>query len=102
MRALESPTKRDLRELRTWLTRSEHGDSFLEGAERHNFLLPTDSDEDDRTSDLVTVSRDAGEKDFFSRWVSDEVLERFHRLVGHRHEVGILLGSPYVYVLTHV
>ena len=52
-----------------------------------------DGDEGDFTSDLVTVSREVGEKDFFTRWLSDELLEPFHNLIGYRWKVNSVLSN---------
>ena len=85
MTALENPTKHDLRRLRDWLVRSEGGDNFLQGIEREILHADDRLDPDqERASDLVTMSREAVEHDFFSRWLSDEVLDKFHSLIG-RH-----------------
>jgi hypothetical protein len=43
----------------------------------------------ERASDLVTMSREAVEHDFFSRWLSDEVLDKFHSLIGRRFKVSL-------------
>ncbi|EXJ76781.1 uncharacterized protein A1O5_01289 [Cladophialophora psammophila CBS 110553] len=84
--ALQNPTKHDLKTLRLWLEHREYGDNFLRGVERDIFHIddPNDPNCDDRSSDLVTVSHEAVEKDYFSRWVSDELIGRFHNLIGHR------------------
>jgi hypothetical protein len=89
--ALQNPTKHDLKTLRLWLEHSEYGDNFLRGVERDIFHIddPNDPNCDDKSSDLVTVSHEAVEKDYFSRWVSDELVERFHNLIGHRWKVPI-------------
>ena len=87
--ALQTPTKHDLKQLRQWLEHCEYGDNFLRGVERDIFHVddPNDPNYEDKSSDLVTVSREAVEKDFFSRWVSDELIERFHNLIEHRWKV---------------
>jgi len=83
--ALQNPSKHDLNCLREWLIRPECGDNFLEGIEREILHSHDRLDVDqERASDLVTLSREAVERDFFSRWVTDELLGKFHRLVGHR------------------
>ncbi len=65
--------------------RSEGGDNFLQGIEREILHADDRLDPDqERASDLVTMSREAIEHDFFSRWLSDEVLDKFHSLIG-RH-----------------
>lgn len=83
--ALHGPSKHDVECLREWLTRPECGDNFLQGVER-DILHPRDERylENQRASDLVTLSREAVERDFFSQWISDELLGRFHKLIGHR------------------
>ncbi|KAH0840788.1 hypothetical protein FOPE_05905 [Fonsecaea pedrosoi] len=83
---LQNPTKHDLKMLRVWLEHRDHGDNFLGGVERDIFHIddPDNPSCDDRSSDLVTVSHEAVEKDFFSRWVSDELVGRFHNLIGRR------------------
>lgn len=89
--------------LREWLVRPECGDNFLEGVvggstlplytsdhlQERDILHPRDERylENQRASDLVTLSREAIERDFFSQWISDELLGRFHRLIGHRFKV---------------
>ena len=45
-------------------------------------------------SDLVTLSPEAVERDAFSRWMTDELLHKFHNLIGHRFKVGV--PQPYV------
>ena len=86
--ALQNPSRHDLNSLREWLTRPECGDNFLEGVERDTFHAHDRLDEDqERASDLVTLSREAVEKDFFSRWMTDELLSRFHKFIGHRMKV---------------
>lgn len=88
MTALENPTKHDLRRLRDWLVRSEGGDNFLQGIEREILHADDRLDPDqERASDLVTLSREAVEHDFFSRWLSDEVLDKFHSLIGRHIKV---------------
>jgi hypothetical protein len=85
MCALQNPTRHDLRRLREWLLRPECGDNFLRGIERDILHQDDRLDIDqERASDLVTMSREAIEHDFFSRWLSDEVLDKFHSLVGWR------------------
>lgn len=85
MCALQNPTKPDLRKLREWLLRPELGDNFLKGVERDILHSADRLDADlERASDLVTMSREAVEHDFFSRWLSDQVLDKFHSLIG-RH-----------------
>jgi hypothetical protein len=87
MTALQNPTKHDLTRLREWLKRREHGDNFLQGTERDILHEHSRLDMDhERSSDLVTMSREAVEQDYFSRWLSDEVLDRFHDLVGRRYK----------------
>ena len=85
MCALQNPSRHDLRHLREWLNRPECGDNFLTGIERQIFHEDARLDIDqERSSDLVTMSREAVEHDYFSRWLSDEVLDRFHALIGRR------------------
>ncbi|KAF7514121.1 hypothetical protein GJ744_004446 [Endocarpon pusillum] len=83
--ALHGPSKHDVNCLREWLIRPECGDNFLQGVER-DILHPRDERylENQRASDLVTLSREAVERDFFSQWISDEVLGKFHRWIGRR------------------
>jgi hypothetical protein len=42
----------------------------------------------------VTLSREAVERDAFSQWISDELLGKFHRLIGHRFKV-VHYNLPY-------
>ena len=88
--ALQNPSKHDFQTLREWLRRPECGDNFLEGVERD--FIPHENEhmdtiDQERVSDLITVSREAVERDFFSRWLTDEVLGPFHKLIGHRFKV---------------
>ncbi len=57
--------------------------------QERDILHPRDErhTENRRASDLVTLSREAVERDFFSQWISDEVLGSFHKLIGHRVKV---------------
>jgi len=73
------------------LTRTECGDNFLEGVERNIFPHHErlDSTDHERMSDLVTLSPEAVERDAFSRWLTDELLHKFHNLIGHRFKVGV-------------
>lgn len=93
--ALQNPTRHDLTTLRQWLTRTEYGDNFLEGVERNIFPHHerVDNTDYERVSDLVSLSPQAVEKDAFSRWMADELLHKFHNLIGHRFKV----GSPVEY-----
>jgi hypothetical protein len=93
--ALQNPTRHDLTTLRQWLTRTEYGDNFLEGVERNIFPHHerVDNTDYERVSDLVSLSPQAVEKDAFSRWMTDELLHKFHNLIGHRFKV----GSPVEY-----
>ena len=85
MCALQNPTRHDLHRLREWLVRPECGDNFLGGIEREILHEDARLDVDqERASDLVTMSREAVEHDFFSRWLSDQVLDKFHSLIGRR------------------
>ena len=88
--------------LREWLTRPECGDNFLTTVERD--ILPHDKERVDmdleRASDLVTVSREAVEKDAFSRWLTDELLGPFHRLIGHHFKVRKSLLIPMIISIT--
>jgi hypothetical protein len=92
--ALHNPSRHDLKTLREWLTRTECGDNFLEGVERNIFPHHErlDSTDHERVSDLVTLSPEAVERDAFSRWMTDELLHKFHNLIGHRFKVGIPLS----------
>lgn len=87
--ALHNPSRHDMSSLREWLTRRECGDNFLEGVERDIFPHHErmDGGDHERVSDLVTLSREAVERDAFSRWITDEVLHRFHKVIGHRFKV---------------
>ena len=88
MCALQNPTKHDLSRLREWLERPEGGDNFMRGVEREIFHKDARLDADqERASDLVTMSREAMEHDFFSRWLTDEVLHKFHSTIGRHFKV---------------
>jgi len=56
----------------------------LEGVERNIFPHHErlDSTDHERVSDLITLSPQAVERDAFSRWLTDELLHKFHHLVG--------------------
>jgi len=102
--ALHGPSKHDVSCLREWLERPKCGDNFLSGVvnallfcgihapdytKERDILHPRDDrcSENQRASDLVTLSREAVERDFFSQWISDELLGKFHRLIGQRFKV---------------
>jgi hypothetical protein len=94
--ALHNPSRHDFKTLREWLTRRECGDNFLEGVERDIFPHHDermDTVDHERVSDLVTLSPQAEERDAFSRWMTDELLHKFHNLIGHRLKVSIPPGS---------
>lgn len=57
--------------------------------QERDILHPRDErhEENRRASDLVTLSREAVERDFFSQWVTDELLGHFHRIFGNRFKV---------------
>lgn len=74
--------------------------------QERDILHPRDErhSENQRASDLVTLSREAVERDFFSQWISDELLGKFHRLIGHRFKVShprtfILVDLPCAHLL---
>ena len=50
----------------------------------------------ERASDLITLGQEAVESDFFSRWLKDEFLTKFHRLIGHRVKVRSEVASNLV------
>ena len=74
---MASPIDQDLAFLRVWLSRPNSGDNFLRGLEAS--IWDPKNDED-----LITMTTRPGERDYFTGWVINSVLIRFHRYIGCR------------------
>jgi hypothetical protein len=79
---IHGPSKHDLDCLREWLKRPRCGDNFLQGVEREVW-----DERPQAVSDLVSMSESHVERDLISKWLSEDFLSWFHRLIGHRVKV---------------
>jgi len=79
--SIHGPSKHDLNLLRDWLERPKCGDNFLtNNVEREIWH----SQQPERVSDLLTMSKVEAEKDPFSRWLKDNFVGYFHNTIGRR------------------
>lgn len=74
---LPNPNKHDLRVLREWYSDPDFGGMFMP-------LPETNAWHEDVTEDLVALSARKTDGDVFTGWITDTVMPRFHKIIGHR------------------
>lgn len=82
---LEDPSRHDLELMRTWLQRPSMGNFPLLGLDRTTW-------DKDHETDLVAL-RPRRQSDFFSNWVIENIVPKFHHFIGARFKTPDPLSS---------
>jgi hypothetical protein len=80
MNAVPNPLQRDLKYLTEWMIRTDMGGVYLDGEDSLTWT------EKEFQGDLLTLKPRSND-DLFYRWVSDNFMSLFHRLVGKYFKV---------------